>query len=191
MNIELSNGADIEEKISILFEQTVKCPNCGGEAMLTVSEYKSLHETLVITTLKCSRCGYKKSDIIPIIAEDENKCLEIKIEKEEDLKTLIFIPPGSSIEIPELSISIELAELADIHIGNYVTIEGILLDTVEKLEKLCQEPEQGLDSTTCIHDLMLLKKVLENSSVTLTVRIKNSVGNIKVVRSYRGNYGKC
>lgn len=159
--------------------------------MLTISEYKSFYETLVIIVLKCSFCGYRKTDVIPIIEEDEHKCLEVKLENVQDLKTLIFIPPGSVIEIPELEIKIELAELTDILMGNYVTVESILLNVIDNLGRYCQELEQDPNINKCLHILEILKKAVENSTPSLTVRVTNKHGNVKIVKTYRDNFKKC
>lgn len=185
------DSTDIQEKVSVLFEQKIECPVCGSEANLTVSEYRSLYETLVISTIKCSYCGYRKSDILPIIEEDENKCLDIKVEHPQDLNTLIFIPPSSSIELPELKLKIEFAELADTIMGNYATVDAIILYIIELLEYACSLQEIGLEPDKCDLALKILKQTLKEAYTRITVRITNSYGNIKVVKTYRENFEKC
>lgn len=182
---------DIQERINVLSEQKIECPVCGSEANLTVSEYRSLYETLVITTIRCGYCGYRKSDVIPIIEEDEDKCLEVKVKHPKDLNTLVFVPPSSSIELPELEVKIDFAEFTDIRMGSYVTIDGILLYIAELLERACSQLELGLDPSKCEFALKNIRQVLEDASIPITVRITNSYGNIKVVKSYRENVEKC
>jgi C4-type Zn-finger protein len=186
-----SDRVDIEERIAILSVQKIGCPVCGNEATLTISEYRSLYETLVIVTLRCSFCGYRKTEVIPIIEEDEYKCLEVMLEDVQDLKTLIFVPPGASIELPELEIKLELAEFTDIVMGNYVTVEGILIDIADNIEKLCKEVEQGLDTEKCRSTAGILRQIARDVSTPMTIRITSNVGNIRVVRSYRSNFKKC
>jgi C4-type Zn-finger protein len=189
--VSSSDRIDIGERVYILSTQKIGCPVCGNEASLIISEYRSLYETLIIITLRCSNCGYKKAEVIPIIEEDEYKCIEVKVENVEDLKTLVFIPPGSSIEIPEFEVKLELAELSDIVMGNYVTVDGILLDIADNLEKVCIEAEQGLDVEKCVNIVNTLRRSAENPSTPITVRVISSVGNIRIVRSYRNNFKKC
>jgi len=182
---------DIQERINVLTEQKIKCPVCGNEANFTVSEYRSLYETLVITTIKCGYCGYRKSDVTPIIEEDEDKCLKVKVEHPKDLSTLIFVPPSSSIELPELEVKIDFAEFTDIRMGSYITVDGILLYIAELLEHTCSRLELGLDPSKCEYALKNIRQALEDASTPITIRIANSYGNIKVVKSYRGNVEKC
>jgi len=188
MCMEGRGSVNIGERISILFEHKVGCPACGSEADLTVSEYKSMYETLVLVTLKCGTCGYRKSDVIPIVEEDENKCIEIRVEDVSDLNTLIYVPPGSKIEVPELSISFELSELTDMLMGSYTTVEGILVDFNERLEDACAANEIPQDSCSTL--ILKLRQAAEGR-LPLTVRVTNSYGNVKIVRTYRNNFARC
>ncbi|MEM1645956.1 MAG: hypothetical protein QXL96_08860 [Ignisphaera sp.] len=182
---------DIEERIDVLFEQKSSCPMCSSEADLTVFEYRSPYEVIVITTIKCSYCGYRRSDILPIIEEDENKCLEVKVEYPQDLNTLLFVPPGSSIELPELKIKIEFAEFADTSMGNYVTVEAILHYITELYENTCSQIMLELGPSKCEYALNIFKQTLKDVSAHITVRITNNYGNIRVVKTYRKNFENC
>lgn len=188
----MASHTDVDQKrISVLFEQKTVCDNCNGEAYITISEYLAPYERLIIITLKCSECGYKKTDIVPIIDEDSSRCLEIRIEDPVDLNTLVYIPPGSTIEIPEVNLKVDLAELSHIDIGSYTTIDGILLDMLENLEQLC--PEQGDlgGIERCRYTVESLRRAIDSGGGSLTIRIVNSYGNVKVVKSYRSNSRSC
>lgn len=180
-----------EENITILFEHKITCPNCGNEAEVVFAEYSLINETLVIMTMKCQNCGYRKSDIIPITNEGIEKCLEIKISTPEDLNTIIYIPPGSTIEIPELSLRIDIAELSDMSIGSYATVDGILINTIEYLEPVCTQQEDVTSVEECVKILKTLRQAASEASIPITIRVSNSYGDIKVVRTYRNNYSWC
>lgn len=185
----------VNRRIELLYRYGERCPNCGEEAYVEISEYKSGGETLIITTLRCSSCGYKKSEILPILDEDEFKCLEINIEEPRDLNTILHIPPGSTIEVPQLGLRLELAELANIAVGSYITVDGLLEDIREHLEDYCRQlSEQLLDTTNidrCVLVLEVLKQASIDASIPLTIKVYNSYGNIRVVKTYRDNNKKC
>lgn len=185
----------IEEKVSVLFEYDTKCPTCSSKATTTVAEYRSPYETIVIVTLKCAYCGYKKSDVIPIIEEDENKCVEIAISSPQDLNTLLYLPPSSVIEIPEFSLRIELADLESMHIGSYVTTDAILHEAADFLESICRyqdlSPETPLSKDACTSMLETIRQATVSTPKPLTIRITNSYGNIRIVKTHRENYRRC
>lgn len=180
------------EIVSVLLEQKILCPQCGeDEASITVSRYNLPQDVLIIITLKCLKCGYKKNDIIPITYENADKCIEINVETSIDLNTVIYIPPGSAIELQELKIRIDLAELSDISMGSYVTIDGILVYIVEYLDRFCLQIEESVEK--CLTIVGILRRIVEemNPIMQLTVKIVNNNGNIKIIKTYRDNYRKC
>ena len=165
---------------------SVKCLVCGAEANVDLYIYDApYNEKIGILTLKCNKCGFKISSIIPIATNQLNQCVEIEISKPEDLNTLILIGEDATIEIKDLGIRIEALYM---DIGNIVTVDAILLRTIEALGLLCLEENKP----ECFKKLDALRHIAEgNITQKLNMVIYSSKG-VAVLRSYREkNYRYC
>lgn len=172
------------QSISLLSKQTILCPKCRNEAEITISEYSTQYEDIVIVSLKCSYCGHRKGDIIPIISESIEKCIEVEVKRPEDLNTLLYIPQDTTISIPEIGIEVDFRELT---LGSYVTIDGILLEIAEKTRIICSDQKLA-DSCTSI--LQIFNDIFSGNIKPLTIRLTNPYGGVRVVNTYRENYRK-
>lgn len=95
------------------------------------------------------------------------------------------------VEIPELNFKIEIAELEDIHIGSYLTVEAILHELAYFLESICKNQEASVDKDSCTSMLEMIRQTIKDTPRSLTIRITNDYGSIKIIKTYRSNYRKC
>ncbi len=112
------------------------CPACNSKELWirTVSYKEPLSEDeLLLMSIVCKKCGYKKSDIIPMAPSamvKGNKYI-LTITEPGDLESKLFRSPSATIEIPELEITLEPAANADFFLTN---VERILM----KFKDICE-----------------------------------------------------
>ncbi|MEM4942636.1 MAG: hypothetical protein QXG46_04880, partial [Ignisphaera sp.] len=172
------------QSVSLLSKQTILCPICRNEAEITISEYSTQHEDIVIISLKCNYCSYRRSDIIPIASESIEKCIEIEIKEPKDLNTLLYIPQDTTISIPEIGVEVDVKELT---LGSYITVDGILFEVAEKMRIVCLDQKLA---DNCIDTLQILNDIISGNVKPLTIRLMSLYGGIRVVKTYRENYKK-
>ena len=168
----------------IIDEYETECPICiVGRMHVREVEYELPHvgKALIISK-KCTRCGYKKNDIIPLNIKKHQR-IYIRIEKTQDLYTKILRSPTATIYIPELGLELRPGIDAEMFITN---IEGILhlfidalkrieilaqTDTSQAQEKIAQALDSGTSYTVIIDDPQGTSTVLDrpNSATQITI----------------------
>ncbi|ADI31549.1 ZPR1 zinc finger domain-containing protein [Staphylothermus hellenicus] len=141
---------DVAKKI---LEYTVKCPVCGSE--MKVEEYlydMPLVGKVIISSGRCQRCGYKWSDARLAESRGPRKII-YRVEKPGDENALVIRASTASIIIPELGVEIKPGPAA---LGYITTVEGLIMDIIEKTEFICSEPDAPLDE--CKKKLDQLRK---------------------------------
>ncbi|MEJ2770516.1 MULTISPECIES: ZPR1 zinc finger domain-containing protein [unclassified Stygiolobus] len=121
----------------LLYEGKHKCPICHADQMI-IREY--LYEApnvgkLELSVWECQSCGYRLRDVKPLEFLTPIK-LELKVEKEEDLGTIVYRSASADIIIPELEIEVTAGEAYQ---GVLTTIEGILEIILDQLGDNCKE----------------------------------------------------
>ncbi len=159
--------AHLLEKV---LEYKVKCPICGRD--IVVEEYlydMPLVGKVLISSGKCKYCGYKWSDVR--LAEPRGpRRIIYRVEKPGDENTVIIRASTASIKIPELGVEITPGPAAK---GYITTIEGLILDILEKTEFLCSEPDAP--EKECREKIELLKKA-RDGKIQYTVIIEDPEG---------------
>ncbi len=116
-----------EERVSVYSDMssecTVECPMCKGSAYLR----EALYEVpgvgrVLLTSLVCPRCGFRKSDMIPLQVRRRRR-IYYRVESAEDLNARVVRSSVASVEIPELGISITPGAAGQFTVTN---VEGIL-----------------------------------------------------------------
>jgi len=163
------------------------CPLCGSSINIYLHMYKTpLDESIAILTAKCGKCGFKSSSILTIRTSVTHNCIKLKIEKPEDLNTIIYIGENAEIEIPSMNIYVSSSQL---NIGSIITADAILLYIIDSLRGLCTS---NLTDNRCkelidMENQISLGKIRDKVEVIL----KSSEG-ISILKSYRdGNYEQC
>ena len=126
-------------------ESVLRCPVCGRET-LRVEEYiyeVPLIGKVVLTTGRCSSCGYRYSDARLAEAREPGKVV-YRVEKPEDLNALVVVSSSATVLIPELGLESKPGPAAQ---GYITTVEGVLDRFLEALEAACSDP--GADRRAC------------------------------------------
>ncbi len=144
-----------------LHEEVTRCPACGKNT-LRVQVYM-YHVPLVghvmMTVGKCSACGFTFKDV-RTAEQREPQRLILRIEKPEDLNTLVVRAPSATVRIKGLleegDFEMKPGPVAD---GFITTVEGVLHRFLEITEYLCNEPD--VDKERCKKALQALKEAIE------------------------------
>jgi len=120
-------------------EYVVRCPVCGRET-LRVEEY--IYEVpmlgkVIISTGKCTACGYRYSDARLAEARGPSKIV-YPVQKPEDLNALVVVSSSATVLVPELGLEARPGPAAQ---GYITTVEGVLDRFLEALEAACRDPE--------------------------------------------------
>ncbi len=135
-----------------ILEYQIECPMCGRK--MTVEEY--IYDMpnvgkVLLSGGKCEVCGYKHNDVR--LAEPKTpRKIVFRVEKPGDENTLVIRASSASIVIPELGIEIKPGPAAK---GYITTIEGIIIDVLEKTEFLCSS--EGAPKSECEKKINELK----------------------------------
>ncbi|WP_448579664.1 ZPR1 zinc finger domain-containing protein [Thermosphaera sp.] len=158
-------------------EHESKCPVCGQKAM--VEDY--IHNIpyygdISISVLTCNKCGFRKRDVSVLSVSDPRKII-YKVEKPGDERALLIRAGGSKVLIPEFNIEISPGPFSQ---GFITTIEGLIMDLIEKTTFLC-EAKEGKDGE-CERMLDLLNKA-KDGLIQYTVVIEDYPGRSDIVSS--------
>ncbi len=182
--ILMDNDENMKEKFKI-DETNIACPFCKKDAILSIYEYQlPLDESILIITIKCPNCGFKESEIFNKGSEGYSKCIELKIENDVDLNTLVYINPGTILELRDLGITIEVHRL---DIGYIVTVEALIIHIVDVVEAICKDSRND----NCIKIVETLNNVIGGRN-NLTIVLRDQMGITRILKTYReSNFGFC
>ncbi len=111
----------------------MKCPFCGGDMVVTETQYDVPGMGPVIIVNKvCTKCGYRRNDVIPLRSEG-HKRIYYKVEGERDYEAKVIRSPYARIKIPELGLEMEPGIDAEMFVTN---IEGILRMFIDAAERI-------------------------------------------------------
>lgn len=92
---------------------------------------------VLIASGTCNYCGYRFSDV-RLAEPREPRKIVYNVEKPGDENALVIRASTASIKIPELGVEITPGPASR---GYITTIEGIILDVIEKTKFLCSSPD--------------------------------------------------
>mgnify|MGYP000129572320 CR=1 FL=1 len=128
------HGKDLEK----ILEYEIDCPSCRRK--MRIEEYlydMPMVGKVLIASGTCSYCGYKFSDVR--LAEPRKpRKIVYDVKKPGDENALVIRASTASIKIPELGVEITPGPASR---GYITTIEGIILDVIEKTKFLCSSPD--------------------------------------------------
>jgi zinc finger protein len=156
-------------------EHEVACPVCGQKAL--VEDY--IHNIpyygdILISVLTCNKCGFKKRDVGALSVSDPRKII-YKVEKPGDERALLVRAGGSKVLIPEFNIEISPGPFSQ---GFITTIEGLIMDLIEKTSFLCETGEAN--ESECSRVLELLNKA-KDGLVEYTIIIEDYPGKSDII----------
>ncbi|QGA53566.1 ZPR1 zinc finger domain-containing protein [Sulfolobus sp. E5-1-F] len=125
----------MSEGPKVIFEEILICPMCKSKTLKAIDYlYDTPHAgKLILSNWYCENCGYKFRDVKPYEAK-EPTIIEMRIENEDDLRTMIYRSAFAKIIIPELGIEIEPAGMSQ---GYISTIEGVLEILLDQVGNFC------------------------------------------------------
>lgn len=178
-------GVDLGGRLAEVDRQYVRCPVCSHSATVSMYIYRISDDDIIgIMTLKCSYCGSMFRDVIPLSEVDSEVCLEVFIEKDIDLNTILYTPSSVDVEIPQLNITLEVKQL---RIGSIITVDAVIQYIADSLDSIC------VGEATCREISGRLRSLMRGRiEEPITLRIRSAYSPLRVVKSYRdGNYSYC
>ncbi len=156
-------------------ETTAKCPICNNDIKITDFLYEVPYIGKVLLSVgRCSKCGFRINDI-RVFEANGPKRLMLKVEKPNDINTLIVRASSASIKIPELGLEITPGPRAQ---GFITTIEGVLNMFREITETLCREPD--VNKEVCKRKLKELDDAI-NGKIQFTFILEDPEGASKII----------
>lgn len=121
------------------------CPGCGKAGLRITTEESAIPHfgEVVISTLICSQCGFRSTDVLPV-EERTPARFRATISREEDLLIRVIRSSTSTIMIPELGVTIQPGSAHEGYISN---VEGVLqrvLGILEQVKRDLKERSQEL-----------------------------------------------
>ena len=121
-----------------ILEYEIECPTCRMRMMIEEYLYEMpLVGKVLIASGTCNYCGYRFSDV-RLAEPREPRKIVYNVEKPGDENALVIRASTASIKIPELGVEITPGPASR---GYITTIEGIILDVIEKTKFLCSSPD--------------------------------------------------
>lgn len=152
-----------------LGEYSTQCPVCE-RGVMTVQEVEyevpSLGPVLLVSK-KCSKCGFRQSDIVPLRGGRRTR-LYLRVETPAEYKTKVVRSPYAQVMIPELGMLMSPGAAAQTFITN---IEGLLQIFLEALESY--EVLEGVEVEPLKRKL---KSIMESQSTSITVVLDDPEG---------------
>ncbi|CAH8842507.1 unnamed protein product [Trichobilharzia szidati] len=113
----------------------VKCLK-NGTTFLLLTKIAYFKE-VIISSFGCTHCGNENRLVTPASrVQDKGQRLTLTVKNAKDLNRRLVIPPGSTLEIPELDSSFPFSD------GGLSTVEGTLTTVVDNLNSLQPERKQ-------------------------------------------------
>ncbi len=138
-------------------EMKVKCPACGRET-LVLEDY--LYEIphvgkVILTSGKCSYCGYKFTDVRLAEARNPRKIV-FQVKEPKDVNVLIVKASTATVKVPELGLEMKPGPAAE---GFITTIEGLLARFLDVLRIACSSGEA--DRRACTEKEREIREAME------------------------------
>mgnify|MGYP001024338135 FL=1 len=155
------------------------CPNCRKNFLSLAESVEQVEHfgPVLLTTISCSQCGYKDTDVSSIHAR-EPSVMRARITSGKDLSIKVIRSKYAIIRIPELGVSISPRTAAE---GFITNVEGVLVKIQQVLEgitpSLSKQKRRRAKAT-----LTKLKKAREGK-LGFVVELKDPSGVSAIVGS--------
>ncbi len=159
------------EKLVKIGEATITCPVCGSKS-LRIIDYlydMPLVGRVILTTGKCTRCGYKYNDV-RLAETNPPRKIVLKVSNQHDLNALVVRASTASIIIPEARLEMHPGPASQ---GFITTVEGLLERFKEAIELACRDPEA--DKRKC-NELLSWVQDAKNGKKEFTIIIEDPEG---------------
>lgn len=158
---------------------TMKCPYCGGEMIVSETEYNVPNiGRILIVNRRCQKCGYRKNEIIPLNSRGHRR-IYFRVERPEDYKVKVIRSPYARIIIPELGLSMDPGIDAEMFITNVEGIIYIFKNAAKRMFVLENDKRSK-------QAYMLLERIFEEQSESFTLIIDDKEGISSVETGDKG-----
>jgi len=161
-------------------EMIIDCPVCNGiQCAKSISKTEKIPHfgEILETSIVCSLCGYKHSDVISLEQKDPIK-YTIAIKK-ENLSSRIIKSQSATVSIPELGLKVEPGPKSEGYVSN---IEGVInrfIYGVKQALTLFDNEESQKNGLAILKNLdKLLKGEIESNLI-----IEDPFGQSKIMNS--------
>ncbi len=164
-----------EKKPKKILEYTIECPICGHNFKVEEFLYDMpLVGKIIISSGKCGNCGYRWNDVRLAEVKGPRKIV-VEVRDPNDVNALVVRSSTASIVIPELGVEITPGPAS---LGYITTIEGVLLDVLDKVNFLCEEGEASPE--TCAEKKKMIEKA-RNGEIPFTFILIDPEGASTIV----------
>ena len=164
-----------EKKPRKILEYTIECPICRHNFNIEEFLYDMpLVGKIIISSGKCGNCGYRWNDVRLAEIKGPRKIV-VDVKDPNDVNALVVRSSTASIVIPELGVEITPGPVS---LGYITTIEGVLLDVLDKINFLCQEGETPPE--TCAEKKKMVEKA-RNGEIPFTFILIDPEGTSTIV----------
>ncbi|MHA1238637.1 MAG: ZPR1 zinc finger domain-containing protein [Candidatus Odinarchaeia archaeon] len=150
------------------------CPVCK-KAYLTefTGKYTAPYiGDILIFTIKCDKCGFKRSEILPLQEKEPSRYM-VKVEAPCDLYFKVLRSTTGFVRIPEYGVSMEPGIAAQPFITN---IEGILLRFLDAVKTLKNWEDAKEKKERCVKLIERIKKAISGED-KFTLIVEDPLGN--------------
>ena len=177
-DVRNENKLELKEP-KILSKERGLCPICKSHDLditAYIYEVPSIGQILMTVAI-CEKCGYKFRDVTPIATLGKKVKIIIRIEKPDDLRTIVYRSSTAIIKIPELELEITPGPAA---IPQITTIDGVIEYILEYLTPMCNQLE---NPEKCLEIINELSKAM-NGERQFTLIIEDPGGASFIVKNY-------
>ncbi|MCS3900900.1 ZPR1 zinc finger domain-containing protein [Methanococcus voltae] len=172
-----SNDKNIKSRINQV--NVMDCPICHAENSLKIitQELEIPYFGKVIeTTLYCSNCNYKKSDIFPSEVKEPKRFI-LKISEEYDLNKRVIRGSTGHILIPELGFEVSPGPASEAYVSN---VEGVITRLEDALKTLMGWAEDENEIIKAKELVVKLEEV-KQGKLTITLIIEDPLGHSAII----------
>lgn len=151
----------------LIFREVIKCPVCGNETLEAKDYLYEVPEAgkITLSNWECSSCGYKYRDVKPYEVA-EPKRIELSVENDDDLTSIVYRSSFAKVIIPELGFEVEPLNGT----GTITTVRGLI--------------EVFLDEIGDLMDTRDLKDAMEGKrKFTLVIEDTSGLSFVKNVKA--------
>lgn len=142
----LNHGGEFDDSVPEDMREEVQtfwgaCPSCHTDIATNMKVVNIPHfKDVIIMSTTCSHCGYKSNEVRTGGAVPEKgRRVTLEIVEKDDLTRDMLKSETCSLSFPELNLDLAPGTLG----GRFTTIEGLLEQVYEQLEKRILESEPG------------------------------------------------
>ena len=164
-----------EEEPAVLKDQT--CPMCNKNTLTLTEQEREVpyFGNAFLFAMRCSNCGYKKSDV-EAAEEREPAKYTFEIESEEDLQVRIVKSAQATVKLPRI-LTIEPGVAS---VGYITNMEGLLVrakDVIEATRDSSVDEEEKKKAKKLIKKLMRVMQGRDKLKIT----IEDPTGNSAII----------